>query len=51
MAFVREDARVVKSPGGMNSAQESKAISQAERGVFLFEEEKETTLRRERVAC
>jgi hypothetical protein len=46
VAFIREDARIVKSSGGMNSAQEPKAISQTERDVFLFEEEKKSTLRR-----
>jgi hypothetical protein len=51
VAFVREDARIVESSMGMNSAQEPKAISQTERDVFLFEEEKELALRRERAAC
>jgi hypothetical protein len=51
MAFVGEDARIVKSPWRMNSAQESEAISQTERDVFLLEEEKEMALRRERAAC
>jgi hypothetical protein len=50
MALVREDPRVVKSSWGMNSAQESKAISQTERNVFLSEEEKKITIRRERMA-
>jgi hypothetical protein len=51
MAFIREDAGVVESPRGIDSAQESKAISQTERDALLFEEEEEMTLRRERMAC
>jgi hypothetical protein len=50
MAFVREDARIVKSPWRTNSAHESEAISQTERDVFLLEEEKEMARRRERAA-